>query len=40
MNYSKPGDRYLEQYRYIVFDAQYEKLRQSAQVLDVAVLIA
>src|SRR5210317_2244706 len=33
-------DRKLGIYRYIVLDAQYEKVRQSGQVLDAAVLIA
>lgn len=32
--------RDLGQYRYIVLDAQYEKVRQGGQVLDAAVLIA
>lgn len=32
--------RDLGQYRYIVVDAQYEKVRQGGQVLDAAVLIA
>ena len=32
--------RDLGQYRYIVVDAQYEKVRQAGQVLDAAVLIA
>lgn len=33
-------ERTLGSYRYIVLDAQYEKVRQSGQVLDAAVLIA
>ena len=33
-------ERPLGQYRYIVLDAQYEKVRQGGQVLDAAVLIA
>ncbi len=33
-------NRKLGQYRYIVLDAQYEKVRQGGQVLDAAVLIA
>ena len=33
-------NRDLGQYRYIVLDAQYEKVRQGGQVLDAAVLIA
>lgn len=33
-------ERDLGQYRYIVLDAQYEKVRQGGQVLDAAVLIA
>jgi len=33
-------DRELDSYRYIVVDAQYEKVRQNGQVLDAAVLIA
>ena len=33
-------NRELGQYRYIVLDAQYEKVRQGGQVLDAAVLIA
>jgi len=33
-------DRALASYRYIVLDAQYEKVRQNGQVLDAAVLIA
>lgn len=32
--------RPLGQYRYVVLDAQYEKVRQGGQVLDAAVLIA
>jgi len=33
-------NRDLSAYRYVVLDAQYEKVRQSSQVLDAAVLIA
>lgn len=33
-------ERPLGQYRYVVLDAQYEKVRQGGQVLDAAVLIA
>lgn len=33
-------ERALSSYRYIVLDAQYEKVRQNGQVLDAAVLIA
>lgn len=33
-------ERELDAYRYIVLDAQYEKVRQGGQVLDAAVLIA
>ena len=33
-------ERELGQYRYLVLDAQYEKVRQGGQVLDAAVLIA
>ena len=33
-------ERDLGQYRYIVLDARYEKVRQGGQVLDAAVLIA
>jgi putative transposase len=33
-------DRNLGRYRYVVLDAQYEKVRQGGQVLDAAVLIA
>ena len=33
-------ERELGQYRYVVLDAQYEKVRQGGQVLDAAVLIA
>jgi transposase-like protein len=33
-------NRDLGRYRYIVLDAQYEKIRQGGQVLDAAVLIA
>jgi putative transposase len=33
-------DRDLGRYRYVVLDAQYEKVRQGGQVLDAAVLIA
>jgi transposase-like protein len=33
-------ERPLGQYRYLVLDAQYEKVRQGGQVLDAAVLIA
>ena len=33
-------ERDLGQYRYVVLDAQYEKVRQGGQVLDAAVLIA
>ena len=32
--------RKLDEYRYVVLDAQYEKVRQGGQVLDAAVLIA
>jgi len=32
--------RDLGRYRYILLDAQYEKVRQAGQVLDAAVLIA
>lgn len=32
--------RDLGRYRYIILDAQYEKVRQGGQVLDAAVLIA
>lgn len=37
MRCSRPSDG---QYRYILLDAQYEKVRQGGQVLDAAVLIA
>ena len=33
-------ERELGQYRYLILDAQYEKVRQGGQVLDAAVLIA